>query len=152
MFDDALSTVWSAPNYCYRCGNLASILEVSETLQRTFNMFDPSDKSVIDDPTLPDTSRVRMHAHPMYWRVGRSCGVRVGPAAHARVLFVVKERERAVQEHRGAEEARGEKEKAGRPPPPPPAAPCPAPKGTRTRVWERSRVRGRETRTRGLAA
>ena len=59
IFEGTLSTVWSAPNYCYRCGNLASILEVSETLERTFNMFEASEKSVIDDPTLPDVSRVR---------------------------------------------------------------------------------------------
>ena len=40
LYDDRLSTVWSAPNYCYRCGNMASVLEVSDTGDRFFNVFD----------------------------------------------------------------------------------------------------------------
>jgi len=40
--DKALVTIFSAPNYCYRCGNQAAIMEVSETMETNFLQFDPA--------------------------------------------------------------------------------------------------------------
>mmetsp|Transcript_3371 Transcript_3371/g.3539 ORF Transcript_3371/g.3539 Transcript_3371/m.3539 type:complete len:311 (+) Transcript_3371:204-1136(+) len=35
-------TIFSAPNYCYRCGNQAAIMEVDENLNKSFSQFDPA--------------------------------------------------------------------------------------------------------------
>ncbi|KAL4450599.1 hypothetical protein ABPG77_000955 [Micractinium sp. CCAP 211/92] len=46
MFNDrSLVTVWSAPNYCYRCGNVASILCFDATLEREVKYFTETDEN-----------------------------------------------------------------------------------------------------------
>jgi len=46
MFNESLVTVWSAPNYCYRCGNVAAVLEFDENLKQQFRVFEaaPADQ------------------------------------------------------------------------------------------------------------
>lgn len=40
--DANVVTIFSAPNYCYRCGNQAAIMQVDEQLSNTFLPFDPA--------------------------------------------------------------------------------------------------------------
>ncbi len=57
MFDDTLVTVWSAPNYCYRCGNVAAILELDEHLNKSFKIFEAAPQEVRGVPAkkpVPD--------------------------------------------------------------------------------------------------
>ncbi|ELR17485.1 serine/threonineprotein phosphatase PP2A, putative [Acanthamoeba castellanii str. Neff] len=56
LWDDKLSTVWSAPNYCYRCGNVASVLEISESGDRHFNVFSaaPENTRATPEANVPD--------------------------------------------------------------------------------------------------
>jgi serine/threonine-protein phosphatase 2A catalytic subunit len=35
-------TIFSAPNYCYRCGNQAAVMEIDEKMGRNFIKFDPA--------------------------------------------------------------------------------------------------------------
>ncbi|KAJ3061331.1 putative serine/threonine protein phosphatase, partial [Podochytrium sp. JEL0797] len=50
LFDDTVSTVWSAPNYCYRAGNLASVLQIGPELERFFNVFGPCPEDAREIP------------------------------------------------------------------------------------------------------
>ncbi|XP_013393946.1 serine/threonine-protein phosphatase 6 catalytic subunit-like [Lingula anatina] len=48
MFDEKLVTVWSAPNYCYRCGNVAATLSFSDAETKEAKIFH----------AVPDSERV----------------------------------------------------------------------------------------------
>ncbi|KAK8453428.1 hypothetical protein SEVIR_5G281800v4 [Setaria viridis] len=46
MFQEkGLVTVWSAPNYCYRCGNVASILSFDEKMERDVKFFTETEEN-----------------------------------------------------------------------------------------------------------
>mmetsp|Transcript_12551 Transcript_12551/g.14472 ORF Transcript_12551/g.14472 Transcript_12551/m.14472 type:complete len:315 (+) Transcript_12551:38-982(+) len=48
--DKNVVTIFSAPNYCYRCGNQAAIMEVDEALRTNYLQFDPAPRK--GDPNV----------------------------------------------------------------------------------------------------
>ena len=57
MFEGKLVTIWSAPNYCYRCGNMASILKLDENLKQKpiyFSAASADDRRVPAKLPVPD--------------------------------------------------------------------------------------------------
>ena len=53
FFGQLLVTVWSAPNYCYRCGNVAAILTINIDGAIDFSVFEPRPQQM---RTVPDFS------------------------------------------------------------------------------------------------
>ena len=54
MFDEGLVTVWSAPNYCYRCGNVAAVLRIEDDLSRSYTIFEAvQPQNLVGDTILP---------------------------------------------------------------------------------------------------
>jgi hypothetical protein len=60
LFKEALTTIWSAPNYCYRCGNLAAVVSIAEDMTQTYVVYseapDFARKRVVHETTkeVPD--------------------------------------------------------------------------------------------------
>eukprot|EP00915_Cephaloidophora_sp_WS-2016_P000593 GHVH01000728.1.p1 GENE.GHVH01000728.1~~GHVH01000728.1.p1 ORF type:complete len:282 (+),score=34.48 GHVH01000728.1:146-991(+) len=55
--DDGIVTVFSAPNYCYRCLNQAAIMEIDDRMNYTFIQFNPSSQRTVPADTekrIPD--------------------------------------------------------------------------------------------------
>ncbi|KAF4325302.1 hypothetical protein BBO99_00000377 [Phytophthora kernoviae] len=46
LFRETFSTVWSAPNYCHRFGNLAAVMVVDDNLERTYKTFKEAPSSL----------------------------------------------------------------------------------------------------------
>lgn len=53
MYNESLVTVWSAPNYCYRCGNVAAILKIEDDLKRHYTVFEAQVSELEGSKVMP---------------------------------------------------------------------------------------------------
>jgi serine/threonine-protein phosphatase 4 catalytic subunit len=51
MFSGGVVTVWSAPNYCYRCGNVAAVLSIDDDLNRDYKIFEAAAQDATSIPS-----------------------------------------------------------------------------------------------------
>eukprot|EP01127_Copromyxa_protea_P004299 TRINITY_DN1417_c0_g1_i1.p1 TRINITY_DN1417_c0_g1~~TRINITY_DN1417_c0_g1_i1.p1 ORF type:complete len:350 (-),score=38.05 TRINITY_DN1417_c0_g1_i1:78-1127(-) len=55
MFDNELITIWSAPNYCYKCANSAAVLHIGTDGSEEVQIYDACPKN---ERTVPDWKKI----------------------------------------------------------------------------------------------
>ena len=74
--DGGIVTVFSAPNYCYRCGNRAAIVEIDEAMNHTMIQYDHAPPRGITDVqrSVPDyVGSLRVQPCRFFWRPVADC-------------------------------------------------------------------------------
>ncbi len=76
-------TVFSAPNYCYRCGNKAAIVDIDENMNHKIIQFDHAPPKGAGITEVSRSGESSLHEH-----VVANALPPVGQAERARLLFV----------------------------------------------------------------